>query len=175
MVAAGLTVALAHMPSGWDETFDNPTYAYVQWWRSLTPTCWAMAFAWFMTMGPVVYAVSPVMGSAGIVLAAFVSVEQVFKGLQLIPRGLSGLGCMIAALAPWKTAAGSVLARLGRYSYAIYLSHALIVEIIHAAIYRHNLELSMGLDLITFTLSFAGSILLAIALGHSRRLAWLNG
>jgi peptidoglycan/LPS O-acetylase OafA/YrhL len=134
-----------------------------------------MAFAWIMTMGPVEYTVSKAVGVAGIVLALACSTEQVLRGIQPIPRGLSGLGCMVAALAPWKGRAMSVLARFGRYSYGVYLSHVLVGEIVRAVAAHSHLPVSAGLDLVIFVFSFAGSLAIVMALGKSPRLAWLNG
>jgi len=174
-VCAGVVFAKAPMPSSWDQTFDNPTYAYVQAWRALPAACWALAFAWFMTMGPVVYAVSLVTGLAGIALTAVCSVQQVVHGIQLVPRALSGLGCMLAALAPWNGPLVPVLARLGRYSYGIYLCHVLIAEVVRALASHSHLPDSAGLDMLVFVPTLAGSIVVVLALGRSPRTAWLNG
>lgn len=174
-ITAGLVFALSDMPASWDEEFDNPTYAYVQYWRATPAALWGLAFAWLMTMGPIVYSVSLGMGIAGIALTVGCSIQQARYGIQLIPRGLSGLGCMLAALAPWKGSAVSVLARLGRYSYGVYLCHILITELIQVAANKAHFAPSVPRDIVTFVLTFAGSLAFAIALGSSRRLAWLNG
>ena len=71
-------------------------------------------------------------GWSGVVLAAGCLLKQALHGIQLIPRGLSGFGCMLAALAPWSGSAVASLAKLGRCGYGIYLCHVLIVEFIHA-------------------------------------------
>jgi peptidoglycan/LPS O-acetylase OafA/YrhL len=173
-VAAGFFFAYATMPV-WDEVFDNPQYAYVQYWRALPATFWALAFAWFMTMGPVAYAVSPLVGIAGIVLAVVCSLKQAMQGIQLVPRGLTGLGCMLAALAPWRGSATSVLASLGQNSYGVYLCHVLVLEMIRVATKHNHLAPSAALDIVTFVLGFTGSLGLVFALSRSRWLAWLNG
>jgi surface polysaccharide O-acyltransferase-like enzyme len=174
-IAAGIVFAQLPMPAHWDEVFDNPTYAYVQFWRSLPAAFWAMAFAWFMTMGPVVYVVPPILSVAGVGLALFASLWQVVSGLDLVMRGLSGLGCMLAALGPWR---GPILARLaayGRNAYGIYLCHVLIGEIVRAVADKAHMETSPMLDLLIFAASFAGSLALVQLLARSRWTAWLNG
>ena len=67
------------------------------------------------------------------------------------------------------------MARIGRYGYGIYLCHVLIVELIRAISSRANLGPSALLDIVNFTLSFSGSLILVQLLARSKRLAWLNG
>jgi hypothetical protein len=174
-IAAGFALATVPMPDHWNQTFDNPTYAYVQWWRALPTTCWAIAFAWIMTTGPVILAVSSTIGFAGLVLAAGCLLKQALHGILLIPRAFTGLGCMLAALSPWSGRAVTFMARIGRYGYGIYLCHVLIVELIRAMSSRAHLAPSPLLDVMNFTLSFAGSLILVQLLARSKRLAWLNG
>jgi peptidoglycan/LPS O-acetylase OafA/YrhL len=174
-IVAGFVFALAPMPA-WDEMFPSETYAYIQFWRSLPATFWGLAFAWFMTMGPVLYSVPPLLGALGIVLAVVTSLMQVTKGaILLIPRGLSGLGCMLAALVPWRSAATDVLADLGKHSYGIYLSHVLVVESLRLVTNRLHLAASVPLDFVIFAVGFVLSLALVLLLARSRKTAWLNG
>jgi len=175
MIAAGMLVGIAHMPAGWNETYDNPTYTYVQWWRALPSACWAMAFAWIMASGPVVFAVSSAVGLAGIGLALVCMLQQAIQGLQVIPRALTGLGCMLAALAPWSTSCVSTLARLGRSGYGIYLSHVLILEFVREISVRTQLGSSGWLDVFNFSVSFACALIFVRVLSKFSWLAWLNG
>jgi peptidoglycan/LPS O-acetylase OafA/YrhL len=184
-VALGLAFALLPMPAGWDETFDNPTYAYVWTWRAAPAAFWALAFAWLMTAGPTVYRVSSTVGFLGLALTVVCSIKQAVHGIQLIPRALTGLGSVLVALAPWRlwqfdasNPALSVvgpMARLGRYGYGIYLCHVLIIETVRAVAARLHLNPSWGLDLMLFGLSFAGSTILVLLFARTRFLAWLNG
>ncbi|HVT89659.1 MAG TPA: acyltransferase [Tepidisphaeraceae bacterium] len=174
-VAAGLAMTQIPMPSEWYEAFDNPSFAYVWWWRGLPSACWAMAFAWFMTMGPIVHSVSPALGSAGFILAVACSIQQALFGIQQIPRALSGFGCILAALPSWRIAKLSTLAKLGRYGYGVYLCHVLPVETLHAVLGRMHITASVGTDLLGFFISFAASIAIVRTLALSPRLAWLNG
>jgi len=174
-IACGFVFAYSQMPASWDQTFDSPTYAYVQVWRAMPALCWALAFSWIMTMGPVVYPVSLAAGFAGIALTVFCSVKQALHGIQLVPRALSGFGCMVAALAPWNRRWMPVLARFGRYSYGIYLSHVLIAEIFRNIAIRAQLPDTAALDIVMFLSTLAGSFMLVLALASSRRTAWLNG
>lgn len=175
LLAIGLTCGLSRMPAAWNEIYDNPTYTYVQWWRALPSACWAMAFAWIMTAGPTVLAVPSVAALAGIGIALVCLVKQALQGIQVIPRALTGLGCMLASLAPWSTSCASTLARLGRSGYGIYLSHVLIVEFVRALTARAHLEPSAYLDIFNFSLSFAGALIFVRVLSRFRWLAWLNG
>jgi peptidoglycan/LPS O-acetylase OafA/YrhL len=137
--------------------------------------CWAMAFAWFMTMGPEVYGVSCTLGAAGIALTLFYLCKQVVYGIEAGARGLTGLGCVLAGLAPWHGPAISAMARIGRYGYGIYLCHVLFVEAFHVIIYHMHLPTSVGLDIVNFAFSFCGSVALVRFFARSPRLAWLNG
>jgi len=177
-IGAGLAVAVGKMPAWWNETFDNPTYSYVQSWRALPATFWAIAFALLMTAtsgGSPLFTVSPFLGYAGVALALVCGVKQILYGILPIPRGLTGLGCMLAALAPWYGPSMSYLSRLGRYGYGVYLCHVLFVEPLHVIASRLQWTPSVGLDLGMFALSFAGSVALVFVLGRSKHLAWLNG
>jgi peptidoglycan/LPS O-acetylase OafA/YrhL len=186
-IAAGLLVAQAHVPSSWDEQFvlvngksltDNPTYAFMWGWRGLPAALWGLAFAWFMTAGPVVYGVSLSVGTAGLALAVVCSIWQVRYGIQLIPRALTGLGTILPALAPWKWSGPTffLLARWGRYGYGIYLCHVLVVEAVRSMVARllPN-DATVPVDLAIFGLGFLGSVVLVLLLSKSPRLAWLNG
>jgi peptidoglycan/LPS O-acetylase OafA/YrhL len=173
--AAGFAFAYAHMPANWDQTFDNPTYAYVQFWRAMPTMCWALGFAWLMTAGPVVYSVSSSLGLVGVVLAVLCSVKQMLQGIELIPRALSGLGCMLAALAPWNTVIVPSLAKIGRLSYGIYLCHVLISEFVRNAAFHFHLPDSVQVDMVVFVCTLLGSISVVLGLARSPKTAWLNG
>jgi peptidoglycan/LPS O-acetylase OafA/YrhL len=174
-IVAGFVFALAPMPA-WDENFPSQTYAYIQFWRALPATFWGLAFAWFMTMGPVLYSVPPLLGMAGIGLAIVTSLMQVSRGsILLIPRGLSGLGCMLAALVPWRSSATDVLADLGKYSYGVYLCHVLVVEGVRLVTNKLHLGATVSVDLMTFFVGFASSLVVVLLLARSRKTAWLNG
>jgi peptidoglycan/LPS O-acetylase OafA/YrhL len=172
---AGLAFAYAHLPSNWDQPFDNPTYAYAQYWRAMPAMCWAMGFAWLMTAGPVVYSVSVPIGFAGVLLAVFCSVKQYMHGILLVPRALTGLGCILAALAPWNAAAVPGLAKLGRLSYGIYLCHVLFSEFVRNIGMHFHMHDSVQLDMLVFSCTLLGSIATVLALARSPKTAWLNG
>lgn len=174
-IGAGLAFAQVPMPASWGSTTDSSLFSYMQWWRAMSAACWAMAFAWFMTLGPIVFSVTPVMGIAGIALVLACSLKQVLIDIQLIPRGLTGFGCMLAALTPWRGPAVAWLARYGRYGYGVYLCHVLIVEPLHVISARLHIPPSIPRDLAIFVFAFAGSLLVVQALGRSSRLKWLNG
>jgi peptidoglycan/LPS O-acetylase OafA/YrhL len=175
-IFAAFVLTRVTMPASWDEVFDSPTYAYVQFWRALPAACLAMAFAWFMTMGNTVITISPLLGLSGLILTLVCSARQVLYGrIELIPRALSGLGCMVTAMAPWSGAWVSPLARIGRYSYGIYLCHVLVVEAIHVGVMHLVRTPSAMTDMATFILGFPCSVALVLLLARSKRTAWLNG
>jgi surface polysaccharide O-acyltransferase-like enzyme len=103
------------------------------------------------------------------------SIKQALGGLALAPRALTGLGSMLAALAPFKASAVPALARLGRKGYGIYLCHVIPIEIIHLIFHKCHLAPSALLDVTNFAISFLGSWAIVALLGKSPRLAWLNG
>lgn len=174
-IAAGLIQALLPMPSSWDELFDNPTYAYVQFWRAFPAASWALAFALTMTSGFAVSRVPRWVGIAGLILALLCSGMQVFHGISLIPRAATGLGMMLVALAPWRLPLTPILARLGRYSYGIYLCHVLVVELVRAVIAKLHLGTSLGTDVLIFLVSCAASFAVVKILNRWRATMWLNG
>jgi peptidoglycan/LPS O-acetylase OafA/YrhL len=171
-LAAGIAISIPRFPSMWDP---NQEGAYIQNYRALPALCWAMAFAWFMTMGPKVYEISIPAGLAGIALTVVCSIQQAIHGVELIPRALTGLGTILAALAPWKSSWIPFLARLGRYSFGVYLCHVLVAETVRDVVSRTHLPDGAGRDLIIFFPTLAGSLAITLALGRSKRLAWLNG
>ncbi len=176
-VAAGIAFAILPMPSSWDELFDNPTYAYVQWWRALPAACGAIAFCLFMAAGEKNYKITKPVAIAGMLLAITCGIIQAIHGPQMIARMFTGLGCILLALAPWdtSTAVRAGLARLGRYGYGIYLNHVFCVELIHSLSRKLDIPPSIGLDLLNFFLSITVSMLIAWRLSKIKKLAWLNG
>jgi peptidoglycan/LPS O-acetylase OafA/YrhL len=161
-----------HLPANWDQMHGN---TYVQNWRALPEVCWGLAFAWFMTMGPEVYGVSFGVAIAGIILTIVCSIQQALHGIQLIPRALSGLGAMLAALAPWRSGLVPVLARLGRCSFGIYLCHVLVAEVVRDFVARIHISDSPARDMLVFFPTLVGSGALVMFFARSPRLAWLNG
>jgi peptidoglycan/LPS O-acetylase OafA/YrhL len=177
-VAIGCVLAsrpLPYMPPASELAIEQPTYAYIQWCLAAPAAFWAIAFAWFMTLGPRMYGVSPAMGWSGILLVAICSVHQALHGIELAPRALTGLGSMLPALANWKQPVVRSLARLGRMGYGIYLCHVFPVEILHLIFHRCHLQPAAWLDVTNFCVSFLASVLIVYLLGRSPRLAWLNG
>ncbi|CAN5652450.1 acyltransferase family protein [soil metagenome] len=174
-IGCGVAFALAPMPAAGIETIADFTNVYSHWWRAAPAACWAMAFAWLMTLGSNVSLVPLSVGFAGVAIMLACSLKQVASGIQIIPRSLTGLGCMLAALAPWRGAGIAWLARYGRHGYGIYLCHVLFVEPLHVVRTRLHLTPSVATDLTTFVLAFAGSLILVQLLSRSATLKRLNG
>jgi surface polysaccharide O-acyltransferase-like enzyme len=169
------SVKFPPMPPASVLTADDPLYTYIQWVLSMPAACWALAFACFVALGPTIYAIPAALGWGGIGLTIACGLQQVLHGIEIGPRGLTGLGTMLTSLVPWKTSAIPALARLGRKGYGIYLCHVVPVEILHCAQHKLNLETSGWLDVATFSLSFLAAWGIVVLLGKSRRTAWLNG
>lgn len=174
-IIVGIVFTTMPMPGASIDAFTDFSNVYLHWWRSSSAACWAMAFAWLTTLGPVVYSVGPILGVGGIALMLTCSLKQVVDGIQIIPRSLTGLGCMLAALLPWRGPVVSRLARYGRYGYGVYLCHVLIVEPCHIVIAKLRLQPTVWTDLATFVLAFSGALLLVNLFARSPKLRWLNG
>ena len=171
-----LFVAFSPQPRGMSDHFLSRTYALWQMWWALTSALAGMAFAWIVVFGSTpLRRVPSIVGAGGIVLACWMLLQQALHGWMMLPRALAGLGCMLAALAPWHGPAVRALARLGRFGYGIYLSHVLVVEMIRATMHHMGFDPSIWLDLLVFALGFAGSISIAKLLSRNPKLAWLNG
>jgi peptidoglycan/LPS O-acetylase OafA/YrhL len=176
MIACAIsTRPVPHMPGATEMTFDDPGFAYFQWFVSSAAAFGALAFACFMTFGSTIYEVPTILGWAGLALVMACSLRQALHGIAFAPRALTGVGSMLLALAPWKSSAIPAMARVGRMGYGIYLCHVIPVEILHIVAHRLHLHPSVCLDLTSFALSFLGAIGIVVLLGKSPRLAWLNG
>jgi peptidoglycan/LPS O-acetylase OafA/YrhL len=175
-LAAIVAVVLVHRPQALADDFNGPTYAFWQMWWALTSVLSGMAFAWIVVFSSApLLGVPAIVGIGGIVLAAWMLVQQALHGWLMLPRALSGFGCMLAALAPWRGPLVQGFARLGRFGYGIYLSHVLVVEMIRATMHHLGFDSTIWLDLLVFALGFAGSISIAKLLARTPKLAWLNG
>jgi peptidoglycan/LPS O-acetylase OafA/YrhL len=177
-ILGGCAVACApapNMPAATEMTFDSPVYCFIQWTLALPAAFWAMAFAWFMTLGPQVYEVPTAFGWGGILLLVACSFQQVLHGIELAPRALTGLGTILPALSRASRPANAMLARLGRYGYGIYLCHVFPVEIVHMILHRYHPTPSPWLDVLNLCISFSAAWLIVHCLMKSRWTAWLAG
>jgi peptidoglycan/LPS O-acetylase OafA/YrhL len=175
LAAMGMIV-LAHRPQEMGDDFTGPSYAFWQMWWALTSVLSGMAFAWIVVFSAApLLGVPAVVGIGGIVLAAWMLVQQALHGWMMLPRALAGFGCMLAALAPWRGPLVQGFARLGRFGYGIYLSHVLVVEMLRATMHHFGFDPTIWLDMLVFALGFAGSIAIAKLLARTPKLAWLNG
>jgi len=175
LIIVGILFTTMPLPGKAIDEFADLNNVYSHWWRASSAACWAMAFAWLTTLGPVVYSVGPIIAASGLALLITCSFKQVVDGIQIIPRSLTGLGAMLAALAPWRGPLVSRLARYGRYGYGVYLCHVLIVEPAHIVIAKLHVQPNVWSDLTTFVLAFAGAMILVNLFARSPKLKWLNG
>jgi peptidoglycan/LPS O-acetylase OafA/YrhL len=182
VIAAAFTAACIaaarpapQLPDATLMTYDNPAITYAYWLMAAPAALGALAFGPLMAMGPTIYAVPAALGWAGLALVAVCSYRQVFHGIELAPRALTGLGSMLVALVPWKNSAIPALARVGRKGYGIYLCHVIPVEIIHTVFHHLHLGPSPWLDVANFAISFLGAWGIVVLLEKSPKTAWLNG
>jgi peptidoglycan/LPS O-acetylase OafA/YrhL len=163
------------MPPATEMTYDSPRVPALEWFESTPTGCAALAFACAMALGPVAYSVPAYVGLGGLLLAIGCCIEQAINGIQMGPRALTGLGCMLLTLVPWKTRVIPAMAKIGRRGYGIYLCHVLPVELIHALSHKCQLDPSPSLDVATWALSFLGAWGLVVLFEKSPKTAWLNG
>jgi peptidoglycan/LPS O-acetylase OafA/YrhL len=174
-LAAGVVACYFGKPNGSGEDYSEPAFEYFQWRINLPATFWAMAFAWAMAAGPMVYRISSLVGWGGLALAFTCSVWQAVHDIALFPRAMTGLGCMLAALSPWKQQLWAGVAKLGRRGYGIYLCHVLPIEIVKAITNKKGFAHTPALDVAVFAVSFVAAVSIALLLDRSKKTAWLNG
>ena len=152
-----------------------PGYFLLQGWKALPSVFFGTSLAWALSRRPLRKDFLPVVAAFGATLTALMLALQISRGYSRVDRTFSGLGWMLVALAPWRGAAVSVFASLGRLSYGMYLSHALFIEGLQTVFHGLGYRPSVALDVTVFAGAIAGSAALAAYVARSRRLAWLNG
>ena len=172
---AGLTLSAIPVGSFWTESFDQSGYTYSHWLAAAPAACGAIAFALYASVLAPATTIPPVIGFAGIILTVSCCANEALSGdrVRLVPRALAGFGAMLAALAPWNGPIVAALARLGRYSFGVYLTHVLFVESLHVGLAKCHVAPGAAADLLVFAASFAGSLCLTRLITRSSRLVWL--
>ena len=174
---AGIGFCFFQVPASFSPDFkNNNLYGLWQAWYTIPSFFLGVAFALFMAMGAKNYRVPNWLAACGIVVTLCALSYQVYANHYVqFPRAMSGLGCVLIALAAWHGPILHQIARLGRYGYGIYLSHILAVEVMHAILHHTRVPSSAYVDVATFAVSFPIAIAIARTLSRTKKLAWLNG
>jgi peptidoglycan/LPS O-acetylase OafA/YrhL len=144
-------------------------------WRSLPAICLGLSLAWWLAFVRRGALFSTSVGFAGLLLTAAMVANQILYGYTRLDRTLSGLGWLMVALTAWNAPWVPMLARLGRYSYGIYLVHVLILEALQAIFHHAGYGVSVQLDLFIMLVTFVASAAIAVSIAQVRWLRWLNG
>lgn len=86
---------------------------------------------------------------------------------------VAGVSVFIIALAPWRGAIATTIARLGSLGFGVYLCHVLFVEGVVAVFSKAGIGHSLERDVLTFTIVATLSFGFAYAMKRSRKLSWL--
>jgi peptidoglycan/LPS O-acetylase OafA/YrhL len=154
---------------------DNEGYFFLQSWKALPSVFLGLSLAWWLALGRDGALFSPAVGFAGILLTCAMVSNQTLYGYSRVERTMSGMGWLMVALTAWWAPWVSVLARLGRHAYGIYLVHVLVIETIQAIAHHAGYGSSIQLDLFTMTSTFLLSSAVAVSLSRIPSLRWLNG
>jgi len=179
LAVVGVGFCFANARLRWVPDFQDPRYFQLQCLRAAPSACWAIALsiiAATIQFDPQKLSLSKRL--ACLTLAATLATvywHVHHGGLSVGARALCGFGLMLSALAPWRGAAVRTLARWGQLSYGVYLSHVLIVEVLHVITTRALGVISPASDLVTFIAGFCGALMITATLSRTKRLAWLAG
>ena len=168
---------ILRMPSSLSPDYDNnDLYAVWQWWYAIPSLLLGFAVALYLGGSAKVYRVPSAISTCGIVLTLCAISYQIARNQWVqFPRAMTGLGCLLVALGPWRGQTLTQIAQLGKYGYGIYLSHVIVVEVMHAILHYTRVPPSMFVDFGTFVISFLIAIAIAKTLARSPKVAWLNG
>ncbi len=177
----GVIFCAVNISPTWVADFRDPNYALFQMWRSLPVACWALSFSILMTSNrsprdsslaraPFWLAAIAMAGIAGLIY-----LQAHDPTITFAIRGLSGLLCVVVVLAPWRGRAIDALARFGRYSFGIYLSHVLVVELTHSAFKAFHRAPSVTTDVLACVIGLAGALAISMSVARNRKLSWIVG
>lgn len=171
----GIVLALVPRPEWLRHVGDEQGAFFFQCWKALPSVFLGIALAWMLAWrrndDPMTTVISIV---GGFMTVLTLSLQLAF-GYSRLDRTLSGLGLLLLALGPWRGSIVLALARIGRLSYGIYLSHVLFIETVQFIARHGGLGASLRLDLFNMWFSLIAATLLAVWLQNRRWLAWLNG
>jgi len=171
----GTALAVVPRPDWLNYATSLEGYFFHQCWRALPSVFLGLSLAWWLAFVRRGALFTPAMGFAGLLLTTAMISNQIIYGYSRLDRTLSGLGWLMVALAAWNAPWVPMLARLGRYSYGIYLIHVLIIEGLQAVLHHAGFAVSVPLDLCIMLATFTLSSLIAVAIAQVRWLRWLDG
>ncbi len=180
MVLAALGVVMCYLPM--PAAFVHPLGSYYlleRMFRMLPSVCWGISLGLVLMGRDLDFERDPRTRVIGLTLVALgigvLWMATVNSGPYRMARHLSGIGVLLIAIPPdggWITMR---LAKLGRYSYGIFLSHLVFVEGFLAVASRRGIGMSWELDVSIFVLSCVGATGLTILLMRFNGTRWLVG
>lgn len=171
----GTILAIVPRPDWLNYVRGEEGYLFIQSWKTLPSVFLGLALAWWMAWQPHKLLINPAIGFAGLLMTIMMIGNQVVSGYSRMDRTLSGLGWLIVALADWRGAWVSILARFGKRAFGMYLSHVLFIEGIQAVAHSRGYGVSVGLDLLSICGGFVGAVVTTLLISRTPRLRWLNG
>jgi len=142
---------------------------YINVWMFLPALCWGIALAAIHPLLPRVLTATPLIAVVGLIILTGSTIWLWFgsetpfvdtRSVPSLPRNLSGLGLLLMALYPCRSALLNPLAAFGQSTYGIYLVHLLFVDPLELIAKRAHLGRHWWLDIPTFLLSVIFSYLL---------------
>lgn len=171
----GSILAIVPRPEWFNYARGDNVYFLYQSWKTLPSVFLGLALAWWMAWQPRKLLINPAIGFAGLLMTTMMIGNQIVSGYSRMDRTLSGFGWLIVALADWRGAWVSILARFGKRAFGMYLSHVLFIEGIQAIAHASGYGISLGLDALSVVGSFIGAAVTTLLIARTPRLRWLNG
>jgi fucose 4-O-acetylase-like acetyltransferase len=171
-LAAGAVMAVVPRPD-WLNYVRGEGYFFDQAWRSLPSALLGLGLAWALGSLRDAVVLNGLIGFGGAALTAAMVVTQIRYGYSRLERTLSGMGWMLAALAVWRGPWVTWLAKAGRRSYGVYLSHVLVIQGVQAVAHWAGAPTSVGLDVVVIACGVVGAYAIATGLGRWRGTAWM--
>jgi peptidoglycan/LPS O-acetylase OafA/YrhL len=177
IIAAGAWIALAPRPQLGirDEV---AKYFVNSAWTFAPSVFWALALAIVYPLLPARLRQSRWLAVLGLGLTASCiyylwTIRQAVDPLPSLPRTLAGVGWLLVALVPLRSRVVLLVAPLGKYSYGIYLVHALFVASLHSVFKSFHITSTAWLDILVVAAAFTASAWLTVALRKHRWTSWL--
>ena len=177
LIAAGTWIALGPRPQLGVK--DEVARYFINSAWTFTPSIfWALSLAIVYPLLPASFKQSRWLAVLGISLTASCiyylwTIRNSNDPLPSLPRTLAGVGWLLVALVPFRGRVVTLLAPLGKYSYGIYLVHALFVASLHSAFKSLHILSTAWLDILVVVVTFAASAWLTVTLRKLRWTSWL--
>lgn len=166
-VAAGEGVALAHLP----ERYTGGQLELV--WHALPAVFWGVALAIAFQRGAARYLQTTASALVGLMIAMAGIAWTWRYGRDAWAENISGVACILVALAPWSTRLLARLGQMGPKAYGIYLSHLLFIKSAEALLHKFHIATTPAVDIGVFGVAVVGSTVMTWVLGRFRLTRWL--